>query len=346
MDIDQMKNGDLSPVDTNLKSIKLYLTDASDLDKSLLVEVQSDTLTNRVRLCINGEDSSAAFAGSLVGAAVELIRLRYNDGYFYDANGDGLKLVAPTHYTNGEKFAGFDDLVYLSFVLEGIDETKTTALQLHSINGQQLSSDLDSDVISPTIATIDEIGGIYKQGDTIDLAAARAYDVLSGIASGSLTLTVSYTSGGVEYYAKDTSGLTLENVSAKIGYTLLLGETGAYKAVYTVSDGKGNTYAKTFTFEVIKHQKPVITVKGDAPKSVKAGSVVNVPLADVEFADENEKNLVWIVCISPSTNTYTLMRSDDMAFYATELGDYVIRYCALDVYGSYTIVEYVVNSHL
>ena len=116
--------------------------------------------------------------------------------------------------------------------------------------------------------------------------------------------------------------------------------------MYTVSDGKGNTYVKTFTFEVMKHQKPVITLKGDLPTSVKAGSVVEVPLADVAFADENEKNLVWVVCISPSTNTYTLMRDDDMAFYATELGDYVIRYCALDVYGAYTIVEYVVNSHL
>lgn len=346
MDIDQTKNGDLSPVDTNLKSVKLYLTDASDLNKSLIVEVQADTLTNKVRLCINGEDYSAAFAGSLVGSAVELIRLRYNEGYFYDANGDGVKLVAPTHYANGEPFAGFDGLVYVSFVLEGIDETKTMALRLYSINGQQLTGDLDADVVAPTIETQAEIGGIYEQGDTIDLSAAQAYDVLSGIANGSLTLTVSYTSGGNEYYAKDTAGLTLQNVSAKTGYTLQLNETGAYKAAYTVLDGKGNAYTKTFTFEVIKHQKPIITLKGNLPKSVKAGSVVNVPLADVAFADESEKNLAWVVYISPSTNTYTLMHEDDMAFYAAELGDYVIRYCALDVYGSYTIVEYVVNSHL
>ena len=346
MDIDQAKNGDLSPVDTNLKSVKLYLTDASDLNKSIFVELQTNALTNKVNLCINGEDYSAAFAGSLVGAAVELIRLRYNDGYFYDANGDGLKLVAPTRYANGEPFKGFGDLIYVSFALVRADETKETALRLYSVNGQQLTSDLETDAVNPTIATTVELGGVYEQGDTIDLAAVQAYDVLSGIKDGSLTLTVSYTSGGNEYYAKDTSGQTLQNVSAKIGYTLQLNETGAYKAVYTVSDGKGNTYVKTFTFEVMKHQKSVITLKGDLPTSVKAGSVVEVPLADVAFADENEKNLVWVVCISPSTNTYTLMRDDDMAFYATELGDYVIRYCALDVYGAYTIVEYVVNSHL
>lgn len=346
MDIDQTKNSDLSPVDTNLKSVKIRLTDASDLDKTLLVEVQADTLTNKVRLCVNGEDYSAAFAGSLVGTDVKMMRLRYNNGYFYDANGDGLKLVAPTRYANGEPFAGFGDLVYVSFALERVDETKETALRLYSINGQQLTSDLNADTVSPTITAAIEIGGVYEQGDTIDLAAVQAYDVLSGIKDGSLMLTVSYTNGGNEYYAKDTSGLTLQNVSAKIGYTLQLNETGAYKATYTVSDGKGNTYTKTFTFEVIKRQNPVITLKGDLPTSVKAGSVVDVPLADVAFADENEKNLVWIVYISPSTNTYTLMRDDDMAFYATELGDYVIRYCALDVYGSYTIVEYVVNSHL
>lgn len=344
LDIDQTKNEDLSPVETNIKSIKMHLTDATDLEKSLLVEIQSDTSTNKVRLCVNGEDYSAPFTGSLVGTVVDWIKLRFEDNYFVDAT-KGVKLLKPSHYENGEAFEGFTGSVYVDFAIEALDETKETAIRLQSINDQLLTSDLEWDSTKPNLFVENEFGGIYEQGIEVEISALNAYDVFSSVLSDSLKVSLVYLQNGQSKFAKDVNGVEMNGVSAKTSYRLILSETGAYTLIYTAEDCRGNVGEKRFAFEVIKHQDPVIELQGELPESVKAGTVVQVPPASASFLQENDKNVTWIVVISPSTNTYTLVNKDDPAFKATQLGDYLIRYCAIDAYGSYTIVEYVVTCY-
>ena len=343
IDLDQTRNDNLAPIDTNIKTLKLRMVDVNDAEKSLLVEVLTDSITNKAYLCINGEVYSPVFKGSLVGATAELIKISYSNGYFYDGNGK-TKLVAPLHYENGDAFEGFSGAIYVSIEVEAQDAEKATSIRLVSINDQQLSSDTESDGLNPVLEIEKQHGGIYEQGTEIELSAAKAYDVLSGINSDTLKLTVTYERDGETKYAK-IGDLTLNGVSAKQAYQLVLNETGSYKVVYSVFDGAGMERTETFMFDVVKYQDPVITVAGDLQERVKAGEVVNIPAMSATFVQENEKNMTWIVVISPSTNTYTLITDADRAFKATELGDYKVRFCAIDAYGSYSIVEYVVTCY-
>jgi len=92
-----------------------------------------------------------------------------------------------------------------------------------------------------------------------------------------------------------------------------------------------------FVITSVQRINPTITLSGKVPKTVKPNSTVELPTAIVEFMEENEKNLTYVIYITPS-NCYETVENN--SFVANEEGIYRARYYALDVYGNYTMLEY------
>lgn len=344
-DVDFQKAIDLSEIENNLKTLKIRIVDAKDASKSILVEIYEDTNKGNLRMRIGNSTSALSFTGSLLGMKTEQISIKYNaeENVFYDTSNKSKMIMSPIQYENGERFEGFGDTVYISIAMETKSAEENASIRMYSLNGQQFGNTADEDTREPNLIVNGEYGAIYEAGSKIEIYSANAYDVFSSIAANEFTLSVLRTENGRSVAVKDVNGLSLDKVSPKQSYVLDLTQTGEYRIVYTAKDCRGNETSNVYTINVIRHVDPVIEVKGELPKDVKAGEEVTLPSAEVTFMQENPNNLSWIVVISPSTNEYDFMKGN--SFKATKLGVYKIRYCALDAYGSYTIVEYSVNCH-
>lgn len=320
--------------ESNIKKLTIRIIDAMDCDKQLYVDLMTDTATGKVVLCINGE-TSTTFSGSLIGESWNFIHLKYNNTTqtFYDAQ-TNTSLLTPLTYENGRNFEGFGDLIYVSFSMERLETNTVAQIRLHSLNGQTFSNVLSEDKGAPIISVNGSANGVYQVGTVLKTFTATANDVLSDVEEFYVSVTLEKDGQIQTVYSID--GKPIDKVSPNQEYSFELKMMGTYRIIYYAKDKAVETES-ILVITAIDRISPSINVNGKIPETVKQNSQVTVPKAEVTFMETNIDNLQYVVYITPS-NCYEMVKEG--SFIANELGEYIIRYYALDAYGNYTIKEY------
>lgn len=88
----------------------------------------------------------------------------------------------------------------------------------------------------PSLNINGSYGGYVREGETVTLPSATAYDVLSYCG----TPTLSVYSAETKEYVKDVNGLVMKDVPTNREYSIAFEKYGEYTVVYSVSDSAGN----------------------------------------------------------------------------------------------------------
>ena len=321
-------------LESNISGITLYLADAMDANKRLTVQIV--VAENGSLYMVTGGETSSPFSGSLTGLSWDAVQFKYSNENkaFYDAN-TGLPIVKPAMYDNGEPFEGFSDQVYVALSMQRKDVGKAATLRLYSINGQSFSNTMRNDNVAPTVIVNGSVSGVYDVGTEFKTFTASANDVLSSIEEFYVSVTLER--NGQTKIVNDLNGKPIEKVSPTQRYAFLLEEIGNYRIIYYAKDCRGMDVESVFVITAVQRTKPTITLSGEVPQKVKSNSTVKLPTASVQFMEENESNLSYLIYITPSNCYETVV---DNSFVANEEGIYRVRYYALDAYGNYTMLEY------
>ncbi|MBQ7369141.1 MAG: hypothetical protein IJW60_05495 [Clostridia bacterium] len=324
------KNETYTPIDSNVESVWVYITDAQDKDKEILLTFITEN--GETKLYVNGAAATDAPSGALNGTSPDKFDITYNNvAHSLINTKDGKALTTVKTYANGEKFTGFGSQVYLRFIIERTDSTKSATVNVFGINGQNFSNVFEDDQVAPVIKVSGALEMSYPSGSTMTVPTATAYDVLSNVKE----ITVTVKLNGVP--VQDVNGKTLENVPANVAYEVVLSSVGQYVIAYNAKDSRGATSVSTdFVVRSVVSQKPVITVSAELPTTVKVGTEVRLPTFTVTYLEGNEANLDYGVYITPSNQYQYLTESK---FTPDKVGTYKIRYFALDAYGNYEIWE-------
>lgn len=337
------KNEAHTAIDTNVKKLHFYITDATDASKVVQITVAAETGTDgktKTQMYVNGVAAIGEFTGSLDGTS----RLAF--GWTLNV---GTKSLVDTQkntriawldtYLDGRKFEGFKEKVFISIEIERKDSTKASAIQISALNTQNFSINASNDTVAPSLKANARFESVYPYQSTVTIPTATASDVLSDVKE--ILVTVLYSTDSGEVSVTDVNGTLLENVSATTEYQVLLSQTGTYRVVYTAKDTRGGKAETSTTFDVSVSRAPIITLKGSWQETVKVGTTVSPVAFEVEFAEENAENLAYAIYIAPSDRYQYIYQDNTVTF--SEVGKYTIRYFALDGYGNYTITEYTVN---
>ena len=319
---------------SNISGITLYLTDAMDANKRLTAQIV--VAEDGSLYMVVGGETSLPLSGSLTGLSWEAVQFSYrNDSKaFYDAK-TGLLIVKPATYDNGEPFEGFSDQVYVALSMQRENVADAATLRLYSINGQSFSDTMKEDNVAPTVIVNGSVSGIYDVGTELKTFTASASDVLSNMEEFYVTITLER--NGQTEIVKDLNGNPIEKLSPTQEYAFRLEKIGEYRIVYYAKDGRGMETESVFVITSVQRSKPTITLSGEVPEAVQLNGTVELPTASVQYMEENESNLSYMIYITPS-NCYETVENN--SFVANEEGIYRVRYYALDAYGNYTMLEY------
>ncbi len=321
-------------IDTNVKAIHVYITDAQDKDKAIKLTFVADG--DKTKLYVNGVAAVGTPSGALNGTSPNPfdIKLDALSGGIVNTK-DSQELAKIETYADGRAFVGFGDTVYVGFEIEREDESKSANVEVIGVSGQNFSNVYDDDKTAPVVQVKGEMEMSYPKGSVMTVLTATARDVLSNVTE----VTVSVTHNGVA--VKDVNGKLLQSVPANVQYEVLLSEAGQYVVAYTAKDSRGAvSVPESFVIRSIVDRKPVITVNGEVPTTVKVGTKVTLPNFSVSYLENNEENLHYGVYITP-TNRYQYLTEN--TFTPDMVGTYRIRYFALDAYGNYAIWECVLE---
>ena len=219
---------------------------------------------------------------------------------------------------NGEKFEGFTSgKVYFELALYGVNGD--AAVSITKINNQTVRS-TRRDVMPPQMTII---GGEYitqaRTGDTLDLKAAIAADVLSPVTS--LTLTVTGPDGNP---VKTIDGVTVSDMSDIAG-TILFEKQGTYTILYTCSDGSREA-TEQFEIKCSLANAIELTLNGSVPQTASIGDTVTLPSASA--VSSGETATVYVLVINPKG--YITNVTSTMSFKAELKGTYRVLYSAYD----------------
>lgn len=318
----------------NVKAFHIELTDELDVSKTVklsFIKEASSTV-----FYINGIKTVGSFTGSLDGKSQSVFNIQLNNALknVSDVN-LGTAIANVETYTDGRKFNGFSDKVYVAFEVEQEDENQPAEFRLISIHGQNFSNAVVDDTVAPQISVYTSFKSQYMLGEEVETPIAKATDVLSDIAE----LTVTVTSNG--QVVRDKNGVLLEKVSAAQAYVFVMANIGEYRLTYEAKDTRGGVASpRVYVIRVATDQKPVVTLEGKVPTIAKVGQEITLPKMKVDFAVESEENLAYAIYIDPE-NRYQYLHENK--FTATVAGRYYIRYFALDADGNYVMHEYVLQ---
>ena len=258
--------------------------------------------------------------------------LNYTDATRSFTNGSGGTLGMAANTVSGTPFTGFTSgEVYLS-VINGENGGAFT-VRVKQINNQVITRS-SRDNIAPQLFLDERMGGSFLPDETVTVYPVKAYDVLGGIASATVSVR-NLTAGG---YVRDGQGRELKDVSAYEVYTFTVSEIGSYRIEYTVTDTAGRESSAAKIVNVFDLVPPTIEVNGKVPQSAKIGETVTVP--EMTVTDNLGGDIVsYIVIIAPdgATSIY------ENGFVAERSGEYIVRYTAIDASSQITTADYIVS---
>ena len=302
--------------DTNeFGGVTFVLTDRDDAAVSVAFAIQK------------GADSSVLVTG---GREIELDNAFGGSTQDFNVSLNGTVLtvanttVAVTLTAGDGAFTGFPSgYAYCDIVLT--DVAGAAEVQLRSFNRQPMTSVLTSDITEPRVMFSGSYGGEKNMGETAELCAVYAADVLDPYTE--ITFSVRAPSGG---YVTATDGTLLQDVAADRIYDIVMEEYGRYRVNYSYTDGSGNTGSFSYVIPCFDKEPPAISLDR-TELTGRVGRSVSLPgytCTDNVSADDL---IVTVQVIDPTGRISTVSGS----FVPDIAGRYVIRYMAID--GNYNI---------
>lgn len=228
-------------------------------------------------------------------------------------------------YDDGSEFNGFDsEKVLIKFKFNGV---KGDSLIRLAVIGNQTISSRNIDAIAPQISFGGEVPLSAGKGEKVILPKPVVADVFDPSAKVMLTV----------YDPKGSEILTSHNPCEE-ELSFIPDSYGVYGIVYTVYDAFGNSMPSSYNLTVSDNVPPVLTIKGELPSKIKAGSVLTFPEASV--TDNLSAGLkADIFVIEPCG----AMKAVGKTYKFTRRGKYLVRYFAKDENYNFATKEFVIT---
>ncbi len=247
-----------------------------------------------------------------------------NNSLFYDID----------TFLNGEKFTGFPSgVVSISF---GIEKFSGDASFLINQIGNQVFDYFSyeyGDATAPMLWTDVEMKTTSAlKGESIPIAAAKAYDVLSYYGTVTVKVTIPNADGTLSVYLNNATPTETQYITAE--------NSGIYSIQYTVIDGNGNQTTYTYRYSVIDTSAPIITVNGTIKESYKVGEEMYLP--EVYAVSPSGSNVVCTVLIYNKSTRYEVVKGESVVL---KKGDYKLVVYAYDENYNFaeTVIEFKVE---
>lgn len=253
----------------DLSAVSITLRDYDDRSVALTVTWLPDSDDRSASWFVVG-DTRMLVNGSFYGDTAFTFRVNY-DGELMCISDMADIAIYPSVDDNGRVFAGFPSgRVYCEVSMTGVGDA--AALRLTSVGGQPLLN-LPVDMRAPNIAFEGTMKVTYEIGDTVQIPAAIAGDVLS--VTSTVTMTVTDAAGQP---VTSDNGVVLSETAAE-GCTFTAATAGTYRVSFTVSDGR-NSDTYDYSVNVLDTEAPVIACDR-TEWTVRAGDTVSLNIWSV-----------------------------------------------------------------
>lgn len=312
----------VDPDFNNYDTIRVTLVDSENA-----AEVITFTITKKT-----DKDQNSSFAlnggitkntrGSFFGNSSDSFVYTYSATTRSIADASGYAIDNVTTTANGSAFSGFSSgKVYIRFDFEGV--TGESKFMLNSLSGQAIGN-ATTDRVAPSVALRRGVAGIHELGSVIDLAGVMATDVLSEIASATVTVTCG-------------DQTILAECSAFEAHQITLSSYGRYFVTYKVKDTAGRTYTEEEILYVRSNNPTAVAADADIPGTASVGDKLTLPTATVT-GGAGEK-AYYILVMTPDSRLYRLEGNE---LVLDQAGTWVIRYFAYDAYFNCSYIDYTV----
>ena len=322
-------------------SLEFFAGEYADTLKNFTVTLQdSADPSNTVSLHINyAPDGAVTLENG--GSSVTLTAQGDRHRFLYtnetrgvaDEYGSGVLTIAQNDL--GQPFAGFAGRVWLRISAE-----ESGTVTIARINNQSFGSSVaaSGDRIQPIVWFENALSVKQLLGTTIEVAPGEASDVLSDIASFTVTVT-------------DPDGDVRVSGAADRAYELTFDKYGQWNVVYTAVDSAGMTSSSRKMYRVNETEAPVLSVNTDSLSgSYSVGDGVAIPSYTVSdnsgaytldiyllLPDNQMRLLVHEVSgnktsyLSREDDTYpSSFKVDENTFRAETAGSYTLIFFAYD----------------
>ena len=298
----------------------VILTDSQNADISVVFEIRNEG--GFAVLYINGVKQSQ-IAGSFASETTQQFSVQYSNYDYSVCDFTGSVVGKVTHTVKGDVFEGFTSkLVYMTLDVEG--EKDGMGIYVFSVNGQMFSNG-KIDRKAPDIFFEEQIAlaRYLDYGTTVNVPAATAYDVFSGVKS--LTVKVTAPNGEVLY-----------NGLIEKAYTFKADQYGTYTIEYVALDTNLRKATLNCSVEIGDYVAPEITGTYSFEKAYRIGDMVTLP--KIKAKDNVSKEIkTYYVIITPE-GYWKIPSGDKYTF--KEGGYYTICLCAADEAYNVTRLEF------
>lgn len=329
----------------NVSKITFTLYDSKNKDNKVTFTL-TDFASENISIKINGDDKvyytkwqtsayRSKFANAeniekYAGTSYKFTDLLFDIGSLALTNGAGTEIAVFRYDAFGNIFKGFESgVVGLSYELDGV--SRGTEFIVCMVGNQTFGylvhgDDGVTDNNAPVIAFTEKLKNTAYYGETYELPAVKAYDVLS--------LAVNTY---VSVYSP--SGKVLVNKSKTdedIYFTL--SEYGNYRISFTVSDKNGQSNTTNFFVKVEYDGLPELAVNGEPNKIYKKGDIFRVPEYSVKANSDAGEIKSYVYLRLPTGKLIELDAGDE---YVLEMkGEYLLIFRAVDSYYNVTRTVY------
>lgn len=224
-------------------------------------------------------------------------------------------------YTDGRPFVGFTSgKVYITLTIDG-------TVWVRHINGQTFNT-ADSDRIRPQIVVLGDYGGEYSIGETVELAAVAASDVLDP----EIICTVTVEKPDRTFAVAD-GGIVLDSVAPAV-YRFTVDMYGTYIVRYTARDSN-NGQQSTRTYNIVCNDKIAPEVAfGQTGLSGRVGTAVAIPAITVSDNLTPVEQIAYAVYVTAPDGSNIRLTDGVNAFIPKTAGIYRITCVAYDEAGN------------
>ena len=254
------------------------------------------------------------------------IRYKQDNHSFVDFTGARIFIVKTDD--SGKAFAGFPSgAVRIKIEMHEIEGA--SAFLLEMLSNQRFSGSAGvafTDNMQPNITTAYAVPMSAEYGSKVTVPAARAFDVISPVVTGSLTITA-------------PDGTTVFEGSYDENVTFDVNLYGKYSVVYTAWDASGNERTLRQQINVEDRQKPTLIVSGTLKTKVQVGDDIKIPMPVAHDNLTAQSDIItYVYLITPVGKMTEVAGGQEVKIESA--GTYKVLYYAADEAGNAATVEY------
>lgn len=305
----------------NFNTVSITLTDVLDASKKVIFTARKGGFADKTTFVSINDMQDISIEGNFFDA-IKRMRISYNNDDYSIQDSSGLTVGYVKNYSDGSRFQGFSDTVYMSISMDGVDGLGQ--LNLYKL-GNQLLMENDGDYTQPVIVTEEEISRSLSKGSLLVIPKAKAFDVLGF----STTISVSVLKNNTRI---------LSDAAADVSHTVELNEYGEYTVIYKAYDDCDNPATLTLVVNVRDNEPPTIGIEQEE-LVVYVGTEVTIPVPIVVDDVSVDKQYVFVI----DTLNNMINVTGETTYTPTKKGIYTIRYVAIDSSGNYGIKDLILK---